>query len=214
MTELVILGDPRSSYTRTARMACVEKGIDYRSEPVAPHSDAVLAIHPFGRIPAMRHGDIELFEASAICRYIDGAFDGPPLQPTDVVQRARMEQWVSAHNDYINPAMLRRYVLQYIFPKGPDGQPDRAAIDEALPEIEKQLGILDAAYGARNFLVGDSVTLADLFVAPTLFYVGVMPEGETLLAGAPNVKRACAAMAERQSFTATLPPMGQKQAAE
>ena len=66
MTELVILGDPRSIYVRTARMALVEKGVDYRLQPAAPHSDEILAIHPFGRIPAMRHGDVELFEAARV----------------------------------------------------------------------------------------------------------------------------------------------------
>ena len=214
MTELVILGDPRSIYVRTARMALVEKGVDYRLQPAAPHSDEILAIHPFGRIPAMRHGDVELFEAAAICEYVDGAFDGPPLRPADVVERARMEQWISSFNDYLHPVMIRRYVLQYVFPKGPDGQPDRAVIDEAVPDIAKQFAILDKTYGGRNFLVGDTVTLADLFLAPTLFYISVMPEGESLLAGAPNLKRACAAMAERKSFADTLPPMGQKEAAE
>ena len=214
MTELVLLGDPRSIYVRTARMACVEKGVDYRLEPVAPHSDEVMAIHPFGRIPAMRHGDVELFEAAAIGVYVDGTFDGPPLHPADTIGRARMVQWISAFNDYMHPPMIRRYVLQYVFPKGPDGQPDRTVIDEAVPDIEKHFAILDATYGERNFLVGDTVTMADLFLAPTLFYISVMPEGEQLLAGAPNVKRACAAMAERESFIATLPPMAQKAAAE
>ncbi len=214
MTELVILGDPRSIYVRTARMACVEKGVDHRVEPMAPHSDEILAIHPFGRIPAMRHGAVDLFESGAICRYVDGAFDGPPLQPADVTERARMEQWISSFNDYMHPVMIPRFVMQYVFPKGADGQPDRAVIDEAVPDIAKQFAILDKIYGGRNFLVGDTVTLADLFLAPTLFYISVMPEGDSLLAGAPNLKRAHAAMAERQSFTATLPPTAERQAAE
>ncbi len=162
----------------------------------------------------MRHGAVELFESGAICRYVDGAFDGPPLQPADVTERARMEQWLSSFNDYMHPVMIRRFLMQYVFPKGADGQPDRAVIDEAVPDIAKQFAILDKIYGGRNFLVGDTVTLADLFLAPTLFYISVMPEGDSLLAGAPNLKRARAAMAERQSFTATLPPTAERQAAE
>jgi hypothetical protein len=42
-----LLGDPRSSYVRSARMALVEKGIAYALEPHAPHSPPVDAIHPF-----------------------------------------------------------------------------------------------------------------------------------------------------------------------
>ena len=104
--------------------------------------------------------------------------------------------------------MIRRYVLQYAFPKGADGKPDRAVIDAALAESKQQLGILDAAYGSRNYLAGDEVSLADLFVAPIVFYVQNMPDGKELLAPFGNVRRAHTAMAERESFKITMPPMG------
>ena len=45
-----------------------------------------LARHPYGRIPAMRHGDVELFESTAICAYVNGAFDGPSLVPGEYME--------------------------------------------------------------------------------------------------------------------------------
>ena len=33
------------------------------SFPIARHTPEVDAIHPFGKIPAMRHGDVTLFES-------------------------------------------------------------------------------------------------------------------------------------------------------
>jgi glutathione S-transferase len=104
--------------------------------------------------------------------------------------------------------MVRRYVLQYVFPKGDGGQPDRATIDKAVPEIRKQLGILDEAYGVRNVLVGDQVTMPDLLLAPIVFYVGMFPEGKGLLADVPNLVRAHAWMAARPSFKETMPKLG------
>ena len=119
-----------------------------------------------------------------------------------------MEQWVSVINCHGYDAMVRRYVLQYVFPKGEGGAPDRKTIDAALPEIEKLLVTLDKTYGKRNFLVGDTVTMADLFLAPIVFYLGMFPESKALLAKVPNLSRAHATMAERESFKATMPKLG------
>jgi glutathione S-transferase len=114
-----------------------------------------------------------------------------------------MEQWVSMINCHGYDAMVRRYVLQYVFPKGEGGAPDRKTIDAALPEIEQLLAILDKAYGARDFLVGNAVTMADLFLAPLIPYLAMFPESKALLAKVPNVTRAHAVMAQRESFKAT-----------
>jgi glutathione S-transferase len=201
-----LLGDPRSTYTRSARLAFEEKGISYRIEPHAPQDDAVAAIHPFHKIPAYRQGALTLYETSAIMRYVDETFPGPKLMPDGPADRARVEQWVSAINSYMYDAMVRRYILQYVFPRGADGKPDRAVIDKALIEVEQQLGLLDKAYGERDFLVGDRVTLADLLLAPIVFYLGAFPESKALLAKLPNVTRAHKAFAQRPSFVSTLPP--------
>ncbi len=205
---VTVYGDPRSSYVRTVRMALSEKGVAYSYEPVAPHSEKVVAICPFGRVPAFRDGDFTLYETTAIVRYIDDCFDGPALVAGSPWARARMEQYVSLINCHGYDAMIRRYVLQYVFPKGANGAPDRAVIEKAVPDIKAQLEVLDQAYGARNLLVGETVTLADLLLAPIIFYLQQFPEGKTLLADAPNVARAHAAMAERGSFKATAPKLG------
>lgn len=200
---VALLGDPRSTYTRTARMGLAEKGVRYALEPAGPKSPEVVAIHPFERIPAFRDGDLQLFETSAILRYVEEAFPGPSLLPGNIRDRARCEQWVSAINAYCYDAMVRRYVLQYVFAK--DGEPDRSVIDPALKQIAAQLAIFDAAYGDRNLLAGASVSLADLFLAPILAYVAAMPEGKDLMKAVPNVARAQGAMRERASFRDTEP---------
>jgi glutathione S-transferase len=205
---VALLGDPRSTYTRTARMGLVEKGVKYSLERAAPRTPEILAVHPFGKIPALRDGDLELFETSAIVRYVDEAFDGPPLLPWMLRDRVRCEQWVSAINAYCYDAMVRRYVLQYIFPRGADGKPDRTVIDAALKEIATHLAILDRAYQDRAYLAGSAVSMADLFLAPILAYVEAMPEGAELLAVVPNVRRGQAVIRERPSFKETEPPRG------
>jgi glutathione S-transferase len=205
---VTLIGDPRSSYTRTARMGLAEKGVKYTLQPAAPHSPEVLALHPFGRIPAFRDGPIELFETSAILRYVEEAFPGPSLLPGNIRDRARCEQWVSAINAYVDGPLIRRYVLNYVFPKGADGKPDRGAIDAAVKEMPAILATLDKAYGGRDYLAGKALSMADLFLAPIMFYVEMFPEGKALAPKYPNLARGQAAIRERASFKETMPPLG------
>jgi glutathione S-transferase len=205
---LSVIGDPRSTYVRTVRMALAEKGLKYTYDPAPPHSDPVNAISPYGRVPVFRDGETGLFETSAIVRYLDESFDGTPLVAGNPRLRAQMEQWVSMINCHGYDAMVRRYVLQYVFPRGEGGAPDRKTIDTALPEVEHLLATLDKTYGERNFLVGDAPTMADLFLAPIVFYLGMFPESKSLLEKFPNLRRAHAAIGERESFKSTAPKLG------
>ena len=180
MAELQIIGAPASNFVWACRIACAEKGVPYSLVPARPHTPEIDAIHPFGKIPGMRHGDVTLCESRAICAYIERAFDGPPLAPTDLVGAARCEQWVSMVCTTIDPVMLRMYFAAYIFPGTSDGSPNRQAIDAALPKMEPQFAVLDRAVAAGH-LAGERFTLADAYLLPILYYMGKMPESAALL---------------------------------
>src|SRR5262249_13511619 len=162
MPNVEIIGFPESTYVRVARMACEEKGVSYDLKPAAPHSAEVLAIHPFGKIPALRHGDFQLFESKAIGSYLDRVFPGPRLLPEDARDAALAEQWVSAVNTVIDRTFVRSYLFSYIFPKTADGKPDRRAIDEVAPELRKQIDILDKAVAGTGHLAGSQFSFADI----------------------------------------------------
>jgi glutathione S-transferase len=202
---VALLGDPRSTYVRTARIGLAEKGVQYAFEPAPPHTPAILEIHPFGRIPAFRDGDVRLFETSAILRYVEEAFPGPSLLPGNIRDRAIAEQWVSAINCYFYDLAIRRYVLQYVFPKGADGKPDRAVIDAAAKELAEKLAIFERGY-ARSFLAGQQPTLPDYFLAPIVAYLELFPESKEMLSRFAKLARAHAAVKERRSFRDTEPP--------
>ena len=75
-----------------------------------------------------------------------------------------------------------------------------------MAQARDQLATFDEAYGTGSYLVGGGLTIADLFLAPILFYLEQMPEGPELCAAAPHVKRAFSVLCDRPSFSATLPP--------
>jgi len=206
VSQVTLIGPPQSSYVRTARICCLEKGVSHTLEPAPRESHEHRSLHPWTRVPIFRHGDLQLFETSAICRYIDAAFDGPRLVPTDPRRAAVMEQWVSAINCYIYDHTIRRYALQYILPGLRGEAPDRAVIDEAIPLMQRDLGLLDGAYARSTWIAGDAVSLADLFVAPIVATARMFPEGQSALAGCRHLTRAVDAFAARDSFAAVHAP--------
>jgi glutathione S-transferase len=94
----------------------------------------------------------------------------------------------------------------YLFPKGANGEPDRAAIDALLPDVDKQLGILESAVGTSGQLAGDRFTFADINVLPMLFYLQDTPEGGARIADSSTLTDYYNRHAERASFKNTIPP--------
>ena len=209
MPTLEIIGLPQSNYVWAIRMACAEKGVPYQYKPDRPHTPDVDAIHPFGKVPVMRHGDVTLCESKAIATYIDRVFDGPRLIPDDPQRAALVEQWVSLGNVEFDRLMIRQYVIGYVFPK--DGKPDMAAIGEAAQRMKPQVEVLDRAVAKTGHLVGDSLTLADINILPMLFYANRFEEGKALLSGAKNLSAYMERHFARPSFQASKPPPPPKQ---
>jgi glutathione S-transferase len=206
MPNVEIIGFAPSTYVRTARMVCEEKAIPYDLKPAAPHSPDVAAIHPFGKIPVMRHGDFELCESKAIATYLDLTFPGPKLIPTDPRHAALTEQWVSLVNTRMDGTMVRTYLFAYIFPKTEDGAPDRKAIDGVMPALKDEIGLLDRAVAKGGYLAGDSFTFADINVMPILFYLQKFPESSAAIAAAKPLAAYYERLAARPSFQNTTPP--------
>jgi glutathione S-transferase len=181
-----LYGAAYSVYVRIARLALIEKGVDHELVPV----DVFAAdgppgwyrdLHPFGRIPAFRHGDLRLFETTAIARYVDEAFDGPPLQPVPAGERAVMNQIVAMLDAYAYRPMVWGIYVERVSKARDGGQPDETVIAAALPAAETCLATLAALKRPGPFLLGERLTLADLHAAPIFGYFTRAPEGAAML---------------------------------
>jgi glutathione S-transferase len=203
-----IIGSSRSTYTRVVRMVCEEKGIAYELTQARLGAPEVVAIHPFGKMPVLRHGDFELCESKAIASYLDCSFPGPQLISSDPRLGALTEQWVSLVNTVMDATLIRTYLFAYAFPKTADGKPDRKAIDAVAPALRAQVAILDRAVARTGYLVGDQFTFADINLLPILYYVRQLPEGAEALATASHLAFYYDRHAARPSFARTVPPPG------
>ena len=207
MAKPTLHSTPLSTYGRTCRMAFAEKGVAYDLDPVAPQTPEQKARHPWGSVPALTHGAARLYESLAICAYVDGAFDGPPLEPEEPLARARGRQWISVFIQYFyRPAI--DIVLQRLVVPAQGGEADEALVADSLPGAEKALRVLDGALAGQAHFAGAAPSLADWFVLPLLHYLKMVPEGEKMLAAAPALVRWQAALDERESARETVPQFG------
>ena len=208
MATLIIHGIPLSTYVRTCRMACREKGVAYELDPVMPQSAEQLAMQPWGSVPAMTHGDVRMYESVAICNYIDHAFDGPPLQPADPLANARCWQWTSVFIQYLyRPAI--DIVLQRLIVPAQGGEPDEALVESSVPKSDKALIALDGALEGNACFAGDEASDRRLHGAARAALSEDDAGGRgALLAPRANIARWHAAIDERESAVATVPEFG------
>lgn len=191
MQTVTLYGFAPSTYVRTARLVCEEKGIPYELRPLEFQSASHADLHPYLKMPSLKHGDVSLFETLAIASYLNEEFPGPDLEGASGTERARMLQWISAANDYLYDGVVRR------FAKG----------DNAGSEAAERAGMLlepvDDALSRQPYLAGDELTLADLFVLPMLLYAETAIADNEWLSGLPDLGHWLDGLRERPSVAAT-----------
>ncbi|MGA0599776.1 glutathione S-transferase family protein [Caulobacter sp. KR2-114] len=205
-TEIVIHGVPGSPYVRKVLLTCEEKGAPHRLAAMAIGAGKTpehLAGQPFGRIPWVEHGDFGLYETDAVIRYVDEAFDGPPLQPKDPKARARMNQVMGIVDAYVMPSMTAGIGWARIMCPRLGLPVDEAAVAAAVAPSQTCLAALEAILGDQTFMAGPSLSLADLMLLPHIDFLPQSPEGRDLLAAAPRLAAWLERMRARPSAQAT-----------
>jgi glutathione S-transferase len=99
-----------------------------------------LALHPFGGVPILDHDGFRIYETAAIASYVDEAFDGPSLQPTNAKARERMHQWISALNSYYYPYIAFHLGHERLIYPALGIAPDEKVVAVALPKIANRSG--------------------------------------------------------------------------
>jgi glutathione S-transferase len=160
---------PLSSYSQKAKTAFYEKGVNFEtrmldgSEPVA---SAFAALWPIGRFPVLTDGDKLVFEATSIIEYIDNLYPGTSrLIPEDQAKAADVRMWDRFFDNYVNYPQ-QRMVYAAIGRETDDGEDCarwKAAFDTAFT-------VLDHHLKGREWVAGDTFSLADCAAAPSLLY--------------------------------------------
>ncbi len=206
-------GPAYSTYARTARLALEEKGVAYDLAEVdiltgANTTPEHLARQPFGKVPAFEHDGFMLYETFAIIRYVDEAFPGPALQPSDPKARARMTQICAVLDSYGYGALIGQLFWQLAIVPMQGGTPDQAVADQGLARGTQVLGEIEKLAVGGDSLCGGGLSLADLFLLPIVEYIGMTPPGAAALAAHPKLAVWAAGMTTQPSVVKTRPSLG------
>src|SRR5215469_2109966 len=183
MSDPIVYGFPRSTFVNIVRLVLTHKEVPYTFQDLetAMGKAEHLALHPFNRVPILRHGDFTVYETSAIASYVDEAFGGPRLTPEDVRARGRMNQWISAVNSYYYPYMIYHVTHErLVFPELGIAS-DEKVVAHALPKVELGLGVMERELShGQDYLLGAELSLADFFMLPSTFAFSLTEEGKIM----------------------------------
>jgi glutathione S-transferase len=212
MSDPIVYGFPRSTFVNIVRLVLTHKDVPYTFhdlETVMGKKEH-LALHPFNRVPILRHGDFTIYETSAIVSYVDEAFAGPRLTPQDVRARGRMNQWISAVNSYYYIYMIYHVTHErLVFPELGIAS-DEKVVAHALPKVELGLAVMERELShGQDYLLGSELSLADFFMLPSTFAFSLAEEGRKLYPKFPAFCRWRERMENvpaTQKLRAILPP--------
>ena len=192
-TSVTLVGFRHSVYQRVVRIVLHEKRVAFRVREVNPF-DPVEAEHlrdlqPFGRVPVLRHGSFDIYETSAITRYVDAAFDGPRLVPDEPRAAAQMAQVIAVIDAYGYWPMIRQVFARRVFAPNEDSALNEAEVASGLEASRAVLVALDAIAADTRVLTGDTITLADCHLGAMMDYFTRAPEGDALTRSQPHLDR-------------------------
>lgn len=171
--------DPASTTCRPILLFASETGIplDYQLNDLFSDENRTewyTRLNPNQAVPVLEHDDFVLTESSAILKYLADLTDSPAY-PKDLRQRARVNEVMDFFNtflmrDYVYGLVYSRVLSHYRLP----GQAQSQFIALHEPRARRRLKALDTWIGAKPFICGNEITIADYFGS------GIVSAGELI----------------------------------
>uniref|UniRef100_A0A803NQK7 glutathione transferase n=2 Tax=Cannabis sativa TaxID=3483 RepID=A0A803NQK7_CANSA len=124
---------------------------------------------PFGQVPALEDGDLQLFESRAISNYIAEEYSekGTQLVSSNSKEKAISSVWMEVEAHKFEPAAAK--LSWELFYKPMFGMnTDQAVVKENEAKLEKVLDVYENRLTKSKYLGGECIGLADLYHLPNL----------------------------------------------
>ena len=163
-----------SAFSRRARLALAFKGVKVElreARAVAAFGEEAKKLSPSSTMPVLVDGDIVIGDSTALTHYLDRAFAGEPLWPTNAAEYARALHVVAQVNvaqDSMADLGTRYYPL-----RNDPAWGDVAG--ERLRRVALVLESLEKTVGSRMYTASDSWSVADIWLATYLIWVSDLP---------------------------------------
>jgi glutathione S-transferase len=138
-------------------------------------------MNPNGRVPVINDDGFVLWESNAIVRYIAYMYGLGSLYPIDVRERALAEQWMEWQQTTLAPHMV--WPFNGLIRRVPEFC-NESRISKAAEDLSAVLSALDVQLADRDFVLGDTFSMADIPIGVTVWRWLKLPIKRTEL---PNV---------------------------
>ncbi len=196
-----------SGSARRAELVAVILGVPIERRQVdlsvAEQRAGLAAINPNAKVPVLEDGDFRLWESRAIMQYLCARSTGQTLYPSEPRSRAEVDRWLfwdAAHlSPAVGPITFERMWKKLIG----GGEPDAALIARYERFLHQFAAVLDAQVAGKTWILGESLTIADLSIAATLMYAkpAALP-----LEGYPHLLAWFARVQAQAAWRSTEPP--------
>ncbi|MEH2354207.1 glutathione S-transferase family protein [Nostoc sp.] len=190
-----------STFSQRTRVVLLEKGIDFTPIEIDLQNkpDGYTQISGYGKVPAIKHGDVEIYESAIINEYLDEVFPEPALLPRDPAAKAIARIWIDYANTRLVPAFNK-------FLRGKDSteqEQGRKEFTEALLYIEKE------GLGKGDYFLGDQFSLVDISFYPWFERLPLLEHFRkfTLPAETPRLQTWWNLVGDRSSIQAVANPV-------
>jgi glutathione S-transferase len=179
------------------RWALEEAGMSYTAKLISQQDQSSAeyrAWQPFGQVPAFVQDGVEMFESGAIVLHI--AEQAEKLMPKDASGRARVQTWLIAALNSIEPAVQQLTEID-LFHNGAEWTKQRRPQVE--DRVKLRLGAMAASLGNRQYLAGQ-FSAADILMVTVLRNL----RHTDLIEQFPTIKAYCDRCEARSAFGKAL----------
>ncbi len=177
MADLIFYTNPQSR-GRIVRWMLEEIGQPYETE-VIPYdqmkSERYLAIHPLGKVPAIKHSGHIVTECAAICTYLADVFPQAMLGPK-ADENADYYRWLFYAAGPLEAAISNQAMGWQV--------PAERERMFGYGNFDKAIAAVDELFSLRDYVCGDRFTAADVYVGSQLMFpmqFGMLPERKSFL---------------------------------
>ncbi|KAH0459159.1 hypothetical protein IEQ34_011973 [Dendrobium chrysotoxum] len=143
-----------------------------------------LKMNPLGKVPVLETPDGSVFESNTIARYVTRLKDDNPLYGSSLIEYAKIEQWIDFSTTEIDSNIAR-----WFYPRLGFVPYDAQSEERAIASLKRALGALNTELATKTFLVGHTITLADIIMGCNLGYGFSLVMTKKFTSEFPHVER-------------------------
>ncbi len=124
-------------------------------------------MNPHGKVPVLKDADHVVWESHAIMRYLAARYGAESFWSEDPRVRSRNDQWL----DWSQTVLQRDFLTGVFwgFFRTPADQRDDAAVSRSVEACARHFELIDAVLTDDAYLLGDSLSLADIAIGTHLY---------------------------------------------